>query len=133
MNDRIDGRTIGRQQLLQLVRDACASTLALADAEAMSPFQWQERAKSAIKTCSALQRGLIHSHSQAADELHMLVSEIQIAIAAQDHHDIFAARLEKIKAAVRRLEQNDFTADSPASETQPNETQAIENQPREPD
>ena len=110
----IDGSATSRQHLLQLVRDVCANATALGGRDLIESGQWQDRAKAAIKSCVALQRGLISSHPKLADELHLLATEIQIALAAQSHDALFAARVEKIQAAIRRVQQSDVDGDRPA-------------------
>lgn len=110
MTDRIiDGRVTGRQHLLQMLREVCAGAAALCDDTAISSAHWQDRAKPAIKSCVLLQRGVIGSHPQLADDLHLLATEIQIALAAQSDGALFAARVQRIRDAIRRLEQ--FGAD----------------------
>lgn len=107
MTDRIiDGRATGRQQLLQLLREVCTSAATLCDSAVIASGQWQDRAKPAIKSCAMLQRGLINSHPQLADELHLLGAEIQIALAAQSHDALFAERIQKIKDAILRVQQS---------------------------
>lgn len=107
MTERImDGRAIGRQQLLQLLRDVCVSANALCDDVPISPGLWEDRAKSAIKSCSRLQRGLVNSHPQVADDLHILSTEIQIALAAQSHQALFAERVQRIRDAMLRVQQS---------------------------
>lgn len=114
MSERIiDGRSIGRQQLLQLLRDACAGAGALCGDSTISPGLWQDRAKSAIKSCSMLQRGLFNSHPQLADDLHILATEIQIALAAQSHEALFAERVQRIRGAILRLQQSNIDGDRP--------------------
>lgn len=103
-----DGRAIGRQQLLQLLRDVCVSASALCDGVPISPSLWQDRAKSAIKSCGMLQRGLVNSHPQLADELHILSTEIQIALAAQSHEPLFAERVQRIRVVTLRLQQSNI-------------------------
>jgi hypothetical protein len=106
MTDRIiDGRATGRQQLLHLLRDVCNGAGALCDYQAIAPGLWQDRAKPALKSCALLQRGLNTSHPQLADELHILATEIQIALAAQDDHALFPTRIERIRQAVQRVQQ----------------------------
>jgi hypothetical protein len=102
----IDGRAIGRQQLLQLVRDACANASALCEDAAISPNEWQHRATSTIKSCGMLQRGLVNSHPQLADELHILSTEIQIALAAQSDQALFAERIQRVRDSILRLQQS---------------------------
>lgn len=102
----IDGRSIGRQQLFQLLRDACASASTLCNDSEVSPGLWQDRAKSAIRSCSMLQRGLVNSHPQLADELHILATEIQIALAARSHEPLFAERVQKVRDAILRVQQS---------------------------
>lgn len=112
MTDRIiDGRATGRQQLLQLLRDVCASAATLCDNAVITSGQWQDRAKPAIRSCGMLQRGLINSHPQLADELHLLAIEIQIALAAQSHDALFAERIQKIKDAILRVQQSGIDGD----------------------
>jgi hypothetical protein len=107
----IDGRATGRQQLLQLLRDACASAAMLCDSAVIASGQWQDRARPAIKSCAMLQRGLINSHPQLADELHILATEIQIALAAQPHDALFAERIQKIRDAILRVQQSGIDGD----------------------
>jgi hypothetical protein len=115
MTDRfIDGRVISRQQLLQMLRDVCTSAAELGGRDLVGSGQWQDRAKAAVNACTMLQRGLISSHPHLADELHFLATEIQIALAAQSHDALFVARLEKIRAAIRRVQQSDLDSDRPA-------------------
>jgi hypothetical protein len=101
----IDGRSIGRQQLLQLLRDVCASAGTLCSDAAVGPALWQDRAKGAIRSCSMLQRGLVNSHPRLADELHILATEIQIALAAQSHQPLFVERVQKVRDAILRVQQ----------------------------
>lgn len=101
----IDGTATGRQQLLHLLRDVCNGVTALCDSSATASAHWQERAGPAIKACAALQRGLIKSHPQLADQLHIIAAEIQIALAAQSDHALFAARVQKIRDAVLHLQR----------------------------
>ncbi len=106
MTDRIiDGRVTSRQHLLQLLRDVCASATALCGRDLIESGQWGDRAKAAFQACAGLQRGLIASHPKLADQLHILAAEIQIALAAQSHDALFASRIEKIRAAIRRVER----------------------------
>jgi hypothetical protein len=104
----IDGHAIGRQQLLQMLREVCISASALCDSAVIASGQWQDRAGPAVKSCFILQRGLISSHPQLADELHLLATEIQIALAAQSDNEVFAARIQKIKDTIHRLQQSDI-------------------------
>ena len=101
----IDGRATGRQQLLHMLRDICSGASALCEYQALTPGLWQDRAKPAIKSCAALQRGLAKSHPQLADELHILATEIQIALAAQDDQALFSARVQRVREAIQRLQQ----------------------------
>lgn len=101
----IDGRVIARQQLLALLRDVCTGAAGLCDNAMVASNQWEDSAKSVSKSCVALQRGLVNSHPQLADELHILSTEIQIAFAARSDERLFAARLKRIQAATRRLQQ----------------------------
>lgn len=101
----IDGSATARQQLLQMLRDVCIGCATLCDNSAATPELWQERAKNAIKACMTLQRGLIRSHPALADELHMLATHIQIAIAAQSDEALHRARVEKVRDAVVHLHQ----------------------------
>ena len=106
MTDRIiDGRVTSRQHLLQVLRDVCAGATALCERELVASGQWEDRAKAAISSCAQLQRGLNNSHPKLADQLHILATEIQIALEARPHEALFAARIEKIRAAIRRVEQ----------------------------
>ncbi|MGD9922602.1 MAG: hypothetical protein AB7V13_14345 [Pseudorhodoplanes sp.] len=105
MTDRIiDGSATGRQQLLHMLRDVCKSAAPVCEA-APSPALWKDRAEAAIKACTKLQRGLFTSHPQLADELNFLAAEIQIALAAQSDEPLFAARIQRIRAAIHRLQQ----------------------------
>ena len=108
-----DGRAIGRQQLLQLLRDACASASALCEDPAISSELWQGRARSAIRSCAMLHRGLINSHPPIADELYILSTEIQIALAAQSDVALFAERLQRIRRAILRLQQSRIDSQRP--------------------
>jgi hypothetical protein len=111
MTDRIiDGRVIGRQHLIQLLRDACTSASGLCDAS-ISPSLWQDRAKSAIRTCNLSQRSLVTSHPELSDELHILSTEIQIALAAQSHQALFAERVKRIRAAVQHVQESNIDGD----------------------
>jgi hypothetical protein len=101
----IDGRATGRQQILQMLRDVCAAGSALCEQQAIASARWPERAESAVRACALLQRGMIRSHPQLADALHLLSAEIQIALAAQSDDTIFAARIPRIREAVRYLQQ----------------------------
>lgn len=101
----IDGRATGRQQLLHMLRDVCHGAGALCEYQALTPGLWQDRAKPAIKSCAMLQRGLARSHPQLADGLHILATEIQIAIAAQDDNALFSTRVQRIRDAVKRVQQ----------------------------
>jgi hypothetical protein len=101
----IDGRATGRQQLLHMLRDACAGATALCEQSAIASGHWRERAETAIKACGQLQRGLIQSHPQLADQLHILATEIQIGLAAQSDEPVFAMRIERIRGAVRTLQR----------------------------
>lgn len=101
----IDGGATGRQQLLHLLREACDGAGTLCEPVVITSGIWQDRAKPAIKSCIALQRGLYKSHPQLADELHLLATEIQIALAAQGDDTVFAARIDKIRETVLRLQQ----------------------------
>jgi hypothetical protein len=115
MTDRIiDGRATSRQHLLQLLRDVCAGATALSGRELVGSGQWQDRATAAVKACTTLQRGLNNSHPNLADQLHILATEIQIALEAQSHDALFAARIEKIRAAIRRVEQLGLDGDQHA-------------------
>jgi hypothetical protein len=115
MTDRIiDGRVTSRQHLLQLLRDVCASVTALCGRDLIGSGQWQDRAKAAVKACTTLQRGLIASHPKLADQLHILATEIQIALGSQSHDALFASRIEKIRAAIRRVEQSGLDSDQSA-------------------
>lgn len=107
MTDRhmIDGRATGRQQLLHMLRDVCNGVAALCDQATATSAHWQDRAKPAIKACAALQRGLIVSHPHLADQLHIVVAEIQIALAAQSDNALFAARVQKVRDAVLHLQR----------------------------
>lgn len=102
----IDGRATGRQQLLQLLRDVCASASLLCDSALVASGRWQDRAKTAIASCVMLQRGLVGSHPRLADDLHILATEIQIALAAQSDDQLFEARIHKIRDAIHRLQQS---------------------------
>jgi hypothetical protein len=105
MSDRIiDGGATGRQQLLHLLRDVCNAASVLCDKTVIGSGQWEERAQPAIKACAILQRGLVNSHPAVSDELHMLGTEIQIAIAAQSDETLFPARIERVRDAIRRLQ-----------------------------
>lgn len=104
-DDIINGRAIGRQQLLQVLRDVCTGATALCESDLIKSGQWQHRAKSAFNSCIGLQRGIMGSHPKLADELHILGTEIQIALAAQADAPVFAARIQKIRDAVRRVQQ----------------------------
>jgi hypothetical protein len=104
----INGRVTSRQQLVQMLRDVCTNAAALSGRDLIGSGRWPDRAEAAIKSCIALQRGLIASHPLLADELHILATEIQIALAAQSHDALFAARIEKIQAAVRRVQQSNL-------------------------
>ncbi len=104
----IDGRVTSRQQLLQMLREVCTSAGALSGRDLIDSAQWQDRAKAAIKSCVLLQRGLNASHPHLADELHILATEIEIALAARSHDALFAARIDKIQAAVRRVQQSNL-------------------------
>jgi hypothetical protein len=108
----IDGRATGRQQLLQLLREVCIGASALCDSAVIATGQWQDRAEPALKSCMLLQRGLISSHPQLADELHLLATEIQIASAAQSDSELFAARIQKIKDMVHRLQHSEINSAS---------------------
>lgn len=110
----IDGRVTSRQHLLQLLRGVCTGAAALSERELLASGQWEGRAKAAYQACATLQRGLIASHPKLADQLHMLATEIQIALAAQTHNDLFASRIEKIRAAIRRVEQTGLDVDRSA-------------------
>ena len=112
MTDRIiDGRTMGRRQLLQMLRDVCADASGLCDEALIASGRWQHRAEPTVKSCVLLQRGLISSHPQVADELHILSTEILIALAARPHDALFAARIQKIRDVVHRLHQSDIAGD----------------------
>ena len=114
MSDRIiDGSATSRQHLLQLLRDLCTSAAALGGRDVIESGHWQDRAKGVIKSCVLLQRGLIGSHPSVADELHLLATEIQIALAAQSHDALFAARIERVQAAIRRVQQSRMDSDKP--------------------
>lgn len=109
MTDQIiDGRATSRQQLLQMLRGVCDHAAALGQRELLASGQWEDRAKAAIASCVQLQRGLNSSHPNLADHLHILATEIQIAREARPHDALFAARIEKIKGAIRRLQQSGF-------------------------
>jgi hypothetical protein len=110
----IDGRVTSRQHLLQLLRGVCTGAAALGERDLLASGQWQDRAKAAISSCVQLQRGLISSHPNLADHLHILATEIQIALEAQSHDALFAARIEKIQAAIRRLQQSGLDGDQTA-------------------
>lgn len=110
----IDGRVTSRQHLLQLLRGVCTGAAALGERDLLASGQWQDRAKAAISSCVQLQRGLISSHPNLADHLHILATEIQIALAARSHDALFAARIEKIHAAIRRVQQSGLDGDQPA-------------------
>jgi hypothetical protein len=109
----VDGRAIGRQQLLQLLRDACANASALCEGRSVSPALWEDRARNAIKSCGMLHRGLVNSHPQIADELHILSTEIHIALAAQSHQSLFDERLQRIRDSILRLQQSRTVTDRP--------------------
>lgn len=109
----IDGRTVGRRQLLQMLRDVCTEGMALCDKTLGASERWKDRADSVIRSCVRLQRGLIGSHPAVADELHMLSTEIQIALAARPHESLFAARLQKVKDVLLRLQYVDIGGDRP--------------------
>jgi hypothetical protein len=114
MMDRvIDGRAIGRQHLLQLIRDACASANVLCSDPSVSASLWQDRARSTIRACGMLQRGLVNSHPHLADELHILVTEIQIALAAQSDQALFSDRIQRIRGAIERVQQSNIDIDRP--------------------
>jgi hypothetical protein len=76
----------------------------LCERDLIKSGQWQARAKPAIGSCVMLQRGVISSHPKLSDELHILATEIQIALAAQADEPLFAARIQKIRDAVRRVQ-----------------------------
>jgi hypothetical protein len=112
MNDEIiDGRAVGRQQLLQLLREMCDSALALCERELINSDEWQSRAKLALSSCVMLHRGVLGSHPKLADELHILAAEIQIALAAKGDEALFAARIQKIRDAIRRVQDTGVDAD----------------------
>jgi hypothetical protein len=115
----VNGRAIGRQQLLQLLRDACAIANALCDDPSVSAGQWQDRAGNAIRSCGMLQRGLVNSHPQIADELHILSTEIQIALAAQSHQALFADRVQRIRDSILRLQELKIDSDRPEERGDP--------------
>jgi hypothetical protein len=105
MNDHIiNGRATARQHLLQLLRDVCNNATALCERDLIKSGQWQARAKPAISACVMLQRGIIGSHPKLSDELHILATEIRIALAAQADEALFAARIQKIRDAIRRVQ-----------------------------
>lgn len=108
----IDGNAIGRQQILQMLRDVCAASTDLCDADVSSDAEWPKRAQAVVKNCMSLQRGLIRSHPRVADDLHLLASEIQIACAAQSDAAIFSSRIRRIRDAVRRIQQLPVEAES---------------------
>lgn len=115
MTDQIiDGRVASRQQLLQLLRNVCTGAAALSERELRASGQWEDRAKAAIGSCVQLQRGLNNSHPKLADQLHILATEIQIALEARSHDALFAARIEKIGAAIRRVQQTGLDSDQSA-------------------
>jgi hypothetical protein len=66
-----------------------------------------------------LHRGLVSSHPQIADELHILSTEIQIALAAQPHHALFAERLQRIHDSILRLQQSRIDTDRPEQRSDP--------------
>lgn len=109
----VDGRAIGRQQLLQLLRDACANASALCEGPPVSEALWQDRARNAIRSCRMLHRGLVNSHPQIADELHILSTEIQIGLAAQSHPSLFGERLQRIRDSILRLQQSRIDSQGP--------------------
>lgn len=109
----VDGRAIGRQQLIQLLRDACANASVLCEGPPVSPALWQDRARNAIRSCRMLYRGLVNSHPPIADELHILSTEIQIALAAQSHQSLFDERLQRIRNSILRLQQSRIVTDRP--------------------
>lgn len=120
MTDRIiDGRSISRQTLLQLLRGVCTSAAALCGRDLVGSAQWEDRAKETVDECTTLQRGLNASHPKLADELHTLATEIRIALAARPHDALFAARIEKIRAAIHRVQQSDGQPDSPGDSVTP--------------
>jgi hypothetical protein len=105
MSDRfIDGGATGRQQLLHLLRDVCNAASVLCDQTVIKSGQWAERAQPAIKACAILQRGLVNSHPAVSDDLHMLGTEIQIALAAQSDETLFPARVQRIREAIHRVQ-----------------------------
>ncbi|MGV3633621.1 MAG: hypothetical protein ACO1NY_04680 [Pseudorhodoplanes sp.] len=108
-----EGRATGRQQILHLLREACANASALCENSFVDPSLWRDRAKSAVRSCGMLQRAVVNSHPQLADELHILSTEIQIALAAQPHQPLFAERVQRIRDAVLRLQQSRIEADRP--------------------
>jgi len=109
--DIINGRVIGRQQLLQMLRDVCTSATTLCESDLIKSGQWRHRAQPTFNSCIRLQRGIIGSHPKLADELYVLAAEIQIALAAQADASLFAARIQKIRDAVRRVQQLGIDAD----------------------
>ncbi len=114
MSDHIiDGRVTSRQHLLQLLRGVCNDAAALDERELLASGQWEGRAKAAISSCVQLQRGLNNSHPNLADQLHILATEIQIALEARSHDALFASRIEKIRAAIRRVQQTGLDGDRP--------------------
>jgi hypothetical protein len=102
----IDGRATGRQQLLHLLREVCDAAGVLCEPAILTSGIWQDRAAAAIRSCTILQRGLYNSHPQLADELHILATEIQIALAAQTHDALFAARIDRIRETILHLQQS---------------------------
>jgi hypothetical protein len=66
-----------------------------------------------------LQRGLVNSHPQIADELHILSTEIQIALAAQSHQPLFAERVQRIRDAILRLQQSRIDDDRAEERSDP--------------
>jgi hypothetical protein len=100
----IDGSATGRQQLLHLLRDLCNAASELCDKSVISSGQWPDRAPPALKACGILQRGLVNSHPELSDQLHMLGTEIQIALAAQSDEALFAARIQRVRDAIHRIQ-----------------------------
>jgi len=66
-----------------------------------------------------LHRGLINSHPPIADELHILSTEIQIALAAQSHQSLFDERLQRIRDSILRLQQSRIVTDRPEERGDP--------------
>ena len=120
-NDIVDGRAIGRQQLLQLLRDVCNNAIALCERDLINSSQWPSRARLTINSCATMQRGVLGSYPKLADELHILATEIHIAVAAKEHDDLFASRIQKIREAIRRVQQVGFESDRPSPPPPPQE------------